>query len=70
MNQHKGLRLGRLEVLLWRDTGKPKFRLWYSYAPPVTKTEWAFGRRRAYVWIVKVMSYWTLWIAWKSKNHA
>lgn len=57
------MRLGRLEVKAWRDTGKPRFRLWF----------WRYGQGLynvpTYLWIFKVLSYWTLWVAWQGPAH-
>lgn len=60
------MNLGPYEVLAWRDTGKPKFRVSYWRAPAVTKSDrWLYGERwrPTYAWYFKVMSYWTLWVA-------
>jgi hypothetical protein len=50
--------VGRLEIKVWKDTGKPRFRVWF----------WRFEQRTYnvcyYKWIFKVLSWYTLWVAW------
>jgi len=55
------MRLGKLEVKMWKDTGKPKFRVWKCVqgCTPV----WPNPDPPIYRWMFKVMSYWTLWVA-------
>lgn len=48
------MNIGRLEIKFWKDTGKPKFRIYATHT-----------KCRTYRWILKVMSYWTLWVALK-----
>ena len=45
------------EVKVWRDSGKPLFRIAFEKMPNPR-----FGRR-TYKWYFKIMSFWTLWIA-------
>jgi hypothetical protein len=56
--------IGRLEVMLWRDTGSPRFRLFFwRHTPGLYKKE-----PPDYRWIFKVLSWWTLWVAWKGEK--
>lgn len=52
----RGVRIGRLEINIWKDTGKPKFRIVWGKGIPV------------YSWYFKIMSYYTLWISWRKHN--
>jgi len=49
------IKVGRLEIEIWKDTGTPRFRIWW----------WRSKIRynKAY-WIFKIISYYTLWIRW------
>ena len=51
------MNMGRLEIKIWKDTGEPKFRFWWSTEESVP-----------YRWMFKVLSYWTLWVAWRMKS--
>lgn len=51
------MKIGKLQIEIWKDTGKPKFRIWF-HKPKVT-----------YCWILKIMSYYTLWTSWKSQTN-
>lgn len=46
------MEVGRLQLQLWKDTGKPRFRIGF------------FRFKNSYFWALKIMSYWTIWIAW------
>jgi hypothetical protein len=51
------MRIGKLEIEIWKDTGSPKFRVWWGKGCTV------------YSWIFKLMSYYTLWIAMRTEPH-
>jgi hypothetical protein len=56
------MRLGRLQVEVWRDTGTPRFRLyWWRYRPK----PYAVCTHR---WVFKLMSWYTLYVAWHGRG--
>lgn len=58
------MNIGRLEVEVWRDTGTPWFRVWFwKYKQGLYTVE-------TYSWIFKILSWWTLWVAWRGPNHS
>jgi len=42
-----------LEIKFWKDTGTPRFRIWFCRCDST------------YKWIFKVMSFYTLWVAYR-----
>jgi len=50
------MKIGRLEIAIWKDTGTPRFRIWV----------WR-GKSTVYRWIFKILSYYTLWVSFKKK---
>jgi hypothetical protein len=62
--------LGPYEIQVWRDTGRPRFRVWFWRAPSVTRFDrWLYDEdwRPTYLWTFKVMSWWTLFVARRSR---
>lgn len=59
-------RIGRLEIGFWRDTGTPRLRFYWWRA---ATCRLIIGDRShtTYLWIFKILSYWTLWIALRRK---
>jgi hypothetical protein len=58
--------IGRYDVHVFRDTGKPRFRVWFYRTPPVSDFDrFLYGAdwQPTYLWYFKVMSYWTLFVA-------
>lgn len=50
------MKIGRLEIEIWKDTGKPLFRIAFSRCEVI------------YKWYFKIMSFYTLWIALRYKE--
>lgn len=50
--------IGKYEMNIWRDPGKPYFRVYFEKAKPL-----AFSGYRTYFWVFKLMSFYTLWVA-------
>jgi hypothetical protein len=60
------LTFGPYEVRLFRDTGRPRFRVWFHRTPPVTdvvRLLYGDDWEPTFVWQFKVMSWWTLYVA-------
>ena len=50
--------IGKYEINIWRDPGKPHFRVYFEREEPAV-----FSGYRTYFWVFKLMSFYTLWVA-------